>query len=53
MSTAGRTSAGSRAASVLVGDKPSDVEAAARAGIRGVLFEGGDLRAFLKALSLP
>ena len=42
-----------RAASVLVGDKPSDEEAAARAGVRGVLFEGGDLRAFLGSLSLP
>ena len=42
-----------RAASVLVGDKPSDVEAAARAGVRGVLFEGGDLRGFLGSLSLP
>ena len=36
-----------RARSVLVGDKRSDMEAAARAGIRGLLFEGGDLRAFL------
>ena len=42
-----------RQASVLVGDKASDLEAAARAGVRGVLFEGGDLRAFLEALSLP
>jgi D-glycero-D-manno-heptose 1,7-bisphosphate phosphatase len=36
-----------REASLLVGDKPSDLEAALRAGIRGVLFEGGDLRQFL------
>lgn len=36
-----------RARSILVGDKPSDLEAALRAGIRGVLFEGGDLSAFL------
>ncbi len=36
-----------RGASLLVGDKPSDLEAALRAGIKGVLFEGGDLRAFL------
>lgn len=36
-----------REASVLVGDKPSDVEAASRAGVRGMLFEGGDLLAFL------
>ena len=36
-----------RDASLLVGDKPSDLEAALRAGIRGVLFEGGDLAQFL------
>jgi D-glycero-D-manno-heptose 1,7-bisphosphate phosphatase len=34
--------------SILVGDKPSDLEAALRAGVRGVLFEGGDLAAFLR-----
>ena len=38
-----------RAASFMIGDKPGDMEAAARAGIEGLLFEGGDLRAFLKA----
>lgn len=32
-----------RETSLLIGDKPSDLEAALRAGIRGVLFEGGDL----------
>jgi D-glycero-D-manno-heptose 1,7-bisphosphate phosphatase len=37
-----------REASLLIGDKPSDLEAALRAGIRGVLFEGGDLMQFLK-----
>jgi D-glycero-D-manno-heptose 1,7-bisphosphate phosphatase len=37
-----------REASLLVGDKPSDLEAALRAGIRGVLFSGGDLMQFLK-----
>ena len=42
-----------REASLLVGDKASDLEAAARAGVRAVLFEGGDLKAFLDALSLP
>jgi D-glycero-D-manno-heptose 1,7-bisphosphate phosphatase len=41
-----------RAASVLVGDKPSDMEAASRAGVRGVLFEGGDLRALLEKEAL-
>ncbi len=42
-----------REASVLVGDKASDLEAAARAGVRGVLFKGRDLKAFLDGLSLP
>jgi D-glycero-D-manno-heptose 1,7-bisphosphate phosphatase len=37
-----------RDASLLVGDKPSDLEAASRAGVRGVLFEGGDLFRFLE-----
>jgi len=37
-----------KAASVMVGDKPSDLEAALRAGIRGVLFAGGDLAVFLR-----
>jgi len=41
-----------KAASVLVGDKPSDLEAALRAGVKGVLFEGGDLAAFLRAEAL-
>lgn len=31
------------ARSVLIGDKDSDLEAARRAGVRGVLFNGGDL----------
>jgi len=39
-------------ASLLVGDKPSDLEAALRAGIKGVLFEGGDLKAFLETQAL-
>ena len=38
---------------ILVGDKPSDREAAARAGGRSVLFEGGDLDAFLATVDLP
>jgi D-glycero-D-manno-heptose 1,7-bisphosphate phosphatase len=33
--------------SLLVGDKASDMEAARRAGIRGLRFRGGDLAAFL------
>lgn len=33
---------------ILVGDKPSDIEAARRAGVEGLLFEGGDLDAFLR-----
>jgi D-glycero-D-manno-heptose 1,7-bisphosphate phosphatase len=40
------------AESVLIGDKASDLEASRRAGIRGVLFEGGDLEAFLDGLGL-
>jgi D-glycero-D-manno-heptose 1,7-bisphosphate phosphatase len=35
-------------ASLLIGDKPSDLEAALRAGVRGVLFSGGDLMDFLR-----
>ena len=41
-----------REASLLVGDKASDLEAASRAGVRAVLFEGGDLRAFLETQDL-
>jgi D-glycero-D-manno-heptose 1,7-bisphosphate phosphatase len=41
-----------KAASLLIGDKPSDLEAALRAGIRGVLFQGGDLAQFLRAKAL-
>ena len=37
-----------RERSVMVGDKPADLEAAMRAGVRGLLFEGGDLDAFLR-----
>lgn len=41
-----------RERSILIGDKPSDMEAATRAGIRGLLFEGGNLEDFLKAEAL-
>lgn len=41
-----------REASLMVGDRPSDLEAARRAGVRGVLFEGEDLRAFLETQAL-
>jgi len=37
-----------REASLLVGDKPSDLEAAERAGVRAALFTGGDLMQFLR-----
>jgi D-glycero-D-manno-heptose 1,7-bisphosphate phosphatase len=35
-------------ASILIGDKPSDLEAASAAGLKGHLFSGGNLEAFLK-----
>ncbi len=41
-----------REASLMIGDKPSDLEAAERAGVRAALFEGGDLAEFLKAEAL-
>jgi D-glycero-D-manno-heptose 1,7-bisphosphate phosphatase len=37
--------------SFLIGDKPSDMEAARRAGLAGHLFEGGDLRGFVEGVS--
>jgi D-glycero-D-manno-heptose 1,7-bisphosphate phosphatase len=40
------------ARTTLVGDRDSDLEAAQRAGVRGLLFTGGDLEVFLEA-SLP
>jgi len=41
------------ARAVLIGDKPSDLEAARRAGVVGVLFTGGDLDRFLRGLGPP
>jgi len=41
-----------REASLLVGDKPSDLEAALRAGVKSVLFTGGDLAQFLRIQAL-
>ena len=34
---------------VMIGDKPSDMEAASRAGVRGVVYAGGDLEALVAA----
>lgn len=42
-----------KARSVIVGDRAGDIEAGLRAGIRGLLFPGGDLMAFLAAEGLP
>ncbi|WP_273185610.1 HAD-IIIA family hydrolase [Hyphomonas adhaerens] len=42
-----------REASFLIGDKPSDMEAARRAGVPGHLYTGGDLRAFVSGIIGP
>ncbi|MET4089311.1 HAD hydrolase-like protein [Bradyrhizobium sp. S3.5.5] len=36
--------------SLLIGDKSSDLEAAAAAGVRGFLFPGGNLETFIREL---
>lgn len=38
------------AQSLMIGDQPSDMEAARRAGVTGHLFPGGNLDAFVRAL---
>ena len=39
------------ARSLMIGDQPTDVEAARRAGVSGHLFEGGDLDVFVQGLT--
>jgi D-glycero-D-manno-heptose 1,7-bisphosphate phosphatase len=34
---------------LMIGDRDSDIEAAARAGVRGLLYEGGDLEALVES----
>ena len=41
------------ARAILIGDNERDLEAARRAGVKGVLFKGGDLDAFVAGLPLP
>lgn len=41
------------ALTLVIGDKGSDLEAARRAGVAGLLFAGGDLDDFLTALKSP
>lgn len=39
-----------RGGSVMIGDKESDLEAARRAGVRGALYDGGDLSVLVRRL---
>ena len=40
------------ARTLVIGDKPSDLEAGKRAGVAGVLFRGGDLDDFVLSLGI-
>ena len=39
--------------SMVIGDKPSDVDAARAAGLPGHLFEGGNLETFVRQRLIP
>jgi D-glycero-D-manno-heptose 1,7-bisphosphate phosphatase len=41
------------ARALMIGDKPSDLEAARRAGVAGVLFDGDDLFRFMAGVAVP
>jgi D-glycero-D-manno-heptose 1,7-bisphosphate phosphatase len=39
--------------SVLIGDKPTDLEAAQAAGVHGILFSGGNLAQLVRSILHP